>query len=90
MACWDYVVQSDRLRGSSLAGQQLGNLCGIYSTLGITGHFVLFFTIHFGVPQNEGKKCVVYTALWASVVILYWFLQYTLGGPQNRGRKSIY
>ena len=90
MACWDYVVQSDRLRGSSLAGQQLGNLCGIYNTLGITGHFVLFFAVHFGGLQNEGTKCVVYTALWASLFILYCFLQYSFGRPQNRGRKSIY
>ena len=48
-------------------------MCGIYSTLGITGHFVLFFTVHFGGSQNEGTKCVVYTALWASLVILYCF-----------------
>ena len=59
-------------------------MCGIYSTLGITGHFVLFFAVHFGGSQNEGTKCVVYTALSASLVILHWFLQYTLGVLENR------
>ena len=60
MACWDYVVQSDRLRGSSLAGQQLDNLCGIYSTLGITVHFVLFFAVHFGGgPKIEGGRVYI-------------------------------
>ena len=54
MACWDYVVQSDRLRGSWLAGQQLGNLCGIYNTLGITGHFVLLFTVQSWGVTLEG------------------------------------
>ena len=42
-----------------LAGQQLGNLCGIYNTFGIKAHFVLFFTIHVGGLQNEGSICVV-------------------------------
>ena len=59
------------------AGQQPRNLCGICNTFGIRANFVLFFAIHLGGPQNEGTICVVYTILAASVLILYWFLQYT-------------
>ena len=59
------------------AGQQLGNLCGICNTFGIRAHFVLVFTIDVGGSQNEGTICVVYATLSASVLILYWFLQYT-------------
>ena len=59
------------------AGQQLRNLCGICNTFGIRAHFVLVFTVHVGGFQNEGTICVVYATLSASVLILYWFLQYT-------------
>ena len=40
------------------AGQQLGNLCGIYSTFGISAHFLLVFKIHLGVPQKRGRKSI--------------------------------
>ena len=39
------------------------------------GSWVPHVAVHFGVLQNDGTKCVVYTALSASLVILYWFLQ---------------
>ena len=35
----------------------------------------------------SGTECVVYTALPASLVSLYWFLQYTLGVLLNRGAE---
>ena len=40
---------------------------------------------HSGV--YSGTECVVYTALPASLVSLYWFLQYILGVLLNRGAK---
>ena len=57
-------------------GQQPRNLCDIYNTFGISVHFMLIFTIHLGGLQNEGTICVVYATLSASVLNLYWFLQY--------------
>ena len=36
---------------------------------------------------NSYAICVVYAALPASLVSLYWFLQYTLGVLPNRGAK---
>jgi hypothetical protein len=69
------------------AGQRPRNLCGICNTFGIRAQFVLVFTIRVGVPQNEGTIYVVYPTLSASVLNLYWFLQYTWGGPKIEGGR---
>ena len=76
-ALWDGAVRrtGSQLRsGSVLLWGVLGRSGALWGVLGHSGLY-------------SGTECVVYTALPASLVSLYWFLQYIMGVLLNRGAK---
>ena len=77
-AFWGVLARSGTFWGALGRSGVLWGVLGRSGALwGVLGHSGVY----------SGTECVVYTALPASLVSLYWFLQYTLGVLLNRGAK---
>ena len=77
-AFWGVLARSGMFLGALRRSRVLWGVLGRSAALwGVLGHSGLY----------SGTECVVYTALPASLVSLYWFLQYILGVLLNRGAE---
>ena len=77
-AFWGGLTRSGMFWGALRRSRVLWGVLGRSGALwGVLGHSGVY----------SGTECVVYTALPASLVSLYWFLQYTLGVLLNRGAE---
>ena len=77
-AFWGVLARSGMLWGALRRSRVLWGVLGRSGALwGVLGHSGVY----------SGTECVIYTALPASLVSFYWFLQYTLGVLLNGGTK---
>ena len=77
-AFWGVLARSGMFLGALRRSRVLWGVLGRSAALwGVLGHSGVY----------SGTECVVYTALPASLVSFYWFLQYTLGVLLDRGAE---